>query len=187
MFNLMNTEARKLTKNEREVICCLLDNARIPDLHMAEKLKISTQAIGKIRKRLEDDKIIKGYSASIDLDRVGISSHAIALIKVKPELWQKGSESVKKKIDEMSNLTCLCRISRSDVCAVGMFVFKNNSELEDYFHEMQQDGSFEVVDLFQFSEKSIIKDDYTAYIKEHLRRSCRSDLCKLNHSIKLNS
>ena len=41
-----------LTKHEKEVLKLLLDDGKISDTSMAEKLNISTQAVGRIRKRL---------------------------------------------------------------------------------------------------------------------------------------
>ena len=43
-----------LTKNEKQTLKMLLDNGRISDVEMASKLKITTQAVGKIRKGLEE-------------------------------------------------------------------------------------------------------------------------------------
>jgi len=43
-----------LTKNEKEVLKLLLSNGKLSDTSIAEKLDISTQATGRIRKRLEE-------------------------------------------------------------------------------------------------------------------------------------
>ena len=52
------------TKNEKRVLSFLLDNAKTSDTIIASKLNISSQAVGKIRKHLEED-LIKKYSIQI--------------------------------------------------------------------------------------------------------------------------
>ena len=67
-----------LTKHEKEVLKLLLEDGKLSDTSMAEKLKISTQAIGRIRKRLEED-VIKKYSVELDTKMLGLN--LIAIIK----------------------------------------------------------------------------------------------------------
>ena len=51
----------QLTRNEKRVLKLLVDNAKLSDISMANKLNISGQAVGKIRHYLEQN-IIKKYT-----------------------------------------------------------------------------------------------------------------------------
>ena len=64
----------KLTKNEETVLRKILEHAKIPDLEIAKKMGLSQQAIFKIRHKLEQVGIIKGYMPIIDFKKIGIKS-----------------------------------------------------------------------------------------------------------------
>jgi len=61
-----------LTKNEKKVLKLLLDNAKLSDTYIAKKLNISSQAIGRIRKKLEEE-IINGYILDLDYSKININ------------------------------------------------------------------------------------------------------------------
>lgn len=62
-----------LTKNEKKVLKLLIDNAKLSDTSIANKLNISSQTVGTIRKKLEEE-IIKKYSIELDLEKLGLKS-----------------------------------------------------------------------------------------------------------------
>jgi DNA-binding Lrp family transcriptional regulator len=68
-----------LTKNEKAVLKLLIEDAKLSDISIANTLNISSQAIGRIRKRLEKD-VIKGYTVNLNSKSLGIN--IIALLKV---------------------------------------------------------------------------------------------------------
>jgi len=51
----------KLTANDKAVLKRILDLKKIPDSEIAKSMNLSPQAIFKIRSKLEDCGIIKGY------------------------------------------------------------------------------------------------------------------------------
>ena len=73
-----------LTKNEKKVLKLLIDDAKLSDTFIANKLNISSQAIGRIRKKLEED-IIKNYTLELDLSELGINSFFMCKVKLTPE------------------------------------------------------------------------------------------------------
>ncbi len=172
MFNLMDNRRRKLTKNEKEVICCLLDNARMHDVEIARKLRITTQAVGKIRKRLEKEGIIESYSARINYTSVGINVFAVAMIRASPRVWSNGIDAVRKKLGELANIVYICRVARTDISIIAVFGFKNLAELEDYFHNIQQDDVIGVTELFTFSARSLLKQNINGLVRYGLGK-CR--------------
>lgn len=66
----------RLTRNDKKVLKFLLENGRISDTDIAEKLRITKQAVGKIRSKLENNKLITSYSARIDYASLGVNVFA---------------------------------------------------------------------------------------------------------------
>ncbi len=71
-----------LTRNELIVLSALMADAKISDIEINSRLKISTQAVGKLRKKLED-KLISSYSLDLDLHAMGFNMLSVALLSVK--------------------------------------------------------------------------------------------------------
>ena len=67
----------------------LLENSRISDREIASKINISSQAVGKIRRKLEST-IIDSYSLDLDYYKLGIRIFAIAVAKLTREGMDKG-------------------------------------------------------------------------------------------------
>ncbi len=82
-----------LTKNEKKVLKLLIDNAKLSDTSIANKLNISSQAIGRIRKKLEEE-IIDGYTIELDLKKLGLNSLSLIDSHYKKE----SEEEIEKKL-----------------------------------------------------------------------------------------
>jgi DNA-binding Lrp family transcriptional regulator len=82
-----------LTKNEKKILKLLIDNAKLSDTSIAQKLNISSQAVGRIRKKLEEE-IIKKYSIELDLEKLGLKS--LSLIDI--HYNEKYEKEIKEKI-----------------------------------------------------------------------------------------
>ena len=82
----------KLTNNEKKTLKLLLQNGRATDTDISQDLKITKQAVGKIRKKLEETGIIRGYSPEVDYGKMGISTFAIAILKFKSKAWEDFGE-----------------------------------------------------------------------------------------------
>ena len=103
----------RLTKNDRFVLKCLIENGRVSDAEIARKLKITLQGVGKIRKKLENSGIIKGYSTTVDYQKLGINVFAVVTIKPEKLAWEKinNAGSMQNLMSEVHkntpNLMCL--------------------------------------------------------------------------------
>ena len=62
-----------LTRNDQEVLKTIIQSAKLPDTEIAKKMGLSPQAVFKIRHKLEDKGIIKGYQPILDLKKLGIN------------------------------------------------------------------------------------------------------------------
>jgi DNA-binding Lrp family transcriptional regulator len=81
-----NGEESKLQKNECHVLKHLVANARASDSSMAEKMGISTQAVGKIRRKLEEQRVILGYNVQLNPHYIGLEIFSYVLLSVPSEL-----------------------------------------------------------------------------------------------------
>ena len=72
----------KLNDNEKFVLSELLKDPKSNNTTLAKKLKITSQAIGKIRQKLVKNGVIKSQETIIDYNKLEMGLHAIALIKI---------------------------------------------------------------------------------------------------------
>lgn len=152
----------KFTKNEKEVLKLLLDNGRISDVEMAGKLKISTQAVGKIRKKLEDNRVIEGYSCHLNYEKLGLNVFVVALSNLKGQYWDdlgqiKGVEFIKN--NPASIFACM-PIS-SDTSVIALHAFRDNKEMDRYFHVARAKSHqyFDINQVYTVSTLNFLKND----------------------------
>lgn len=150
----------ELTRNERRVLEFLVENGRATDTELAERLNITSQAVGKIRKNLEAEGIIKGYSTTVDYEKIGIKVFAVALFKFIPEVWKSMKD---RDIDERirgPNIINFYRVPEGDVTHIVTYGFRSLDELDGYFHILQTERGHisEIRKLYVFSAKSLKKD-----------------------------
>jgi DNA-binding Lrp family transcriptional regulator len=124
-----------LTKHEKKVLALLLDNGRVPDVEMAAQLNISTQAVGKIRKKLEDKRVIEGYTCSVNFEKMGLHVFAVTLERLKGKYWDdlgevEGVEFIKNNPASIFS----CMPLGSDVSVINLHAFRDNKEMDRYFH-----------------------------------------------------
>ena len=150
----------KLTKNDRRVLKILIENGRIPDADIARSLNITPQAVGKIRRKLESNGIIKGYSTIVDYEKVGIHVLAIALFKFTQESRRMLRE---EDIDERikgPHIIDFYRVPEGDVTHIVTYGFRSLEELDHYFHILQTERGHisEIKKLYILSAKSLRKN-----------------------------
>lgn len=82
-----------LTKNEKKILKLLVDNAKLSDTAIGKQLGLTSQAVGRIRKKLEEE-IIKKYSIELDLEKLGLKSISLMELNYNKE----DEEEIKKGI-----------------------------------------------------------------------------------------
>lgn len=153
----------RLTKNEKLTLKFLIKNGRVPDADIARKLKITTQAIGKIRRKLEKLGIIKNYSAVIDYGMIGINTFALAILKLTMKCWEElGEMGIAKQILNSPHIINVYRIPEGSATHIGLYGFRNLEEMDRYFHIIQTSPSYnkyiEIQKIYIFSNHSLIKE-----------------------------
>lgn len=67
----------KLDRTDRAILSALLDNGRISNAHLAEKVGLSQSPCWQRVRRLEEAGVISGYTALVDQAKVGASEVVI--------------------------------------------------------------------------------------------------------------
>lgn len=164
----------KFTKNEKKVLTFLIENARVSDRTIAEKLKISSQAVGKIRKKLEVNLKIS-YSLNLDYSKLGIEIFSISLAKMTDEGLHMGELEIEKKLIEEPHVLTLYRVPNQNITHIMLYGFCNIRDLDNFFHsEKNKNEIFSFIEnqqLFTFSIHSQIKRNPLQLFKKIIERS----------------
>ena len=155
----------KLNKNEKFVLKELIDNGRASDSSIAKKLKISVQAVRKIRKKFEDNGIIKRYSAIIDYEKIGIKAFAIVQLKI----TEKG---LKTKMDLFNSQNSIgsFRLPETNITNIFIAGFGSLEELDDYFTKIKEKypGLIEIQKMNVFSNSGLMRNSPTELLKKRV-------------------
>jgi DNA-binding Lrp family transcriptional regulator len=71
-----------LNRKEKIMLNMLLRNGRTFNTHIAKRLKITSQVTGRMRRKLEKEGVIRGYSTKLDLQYLGVKTFALALFNM---------------------------------------------------------------------------------------------------------
>lgn len=158
----------RFTKNEKRVLTLLLDNAKITDSAISDKLKISSQAIGKIRKKLESS-VIDSYTVNLNYSKMGIKAFAITLSKLTSEGLDLGELELEKKLCSIPQIIQVYRLPHSYATHSILFGFEDLDSLDKFFHDKKNSQELfrllENKDLFSFSHHSLIKNNPSQLFK----------------------
>ncbi len=98
-----------LKKREQQVLFELLKDGRMPDKHIAQKIKTTQPTVTRIRQKLERVGYIKSYSCITDFKKVGISMLVVTMFKWADYSIEKEQDEAKKHIMHMPELLSLSR------------------------------------------------------------------------------
>ena len=150
-----------LTNNEKRALKLMLENPKISDSAMASVLRISSQAIGKIRKKLEKT-VIDSYSLNLNYESLGIKAFALGLSKITSEGKEIGYETIEQKLLDDPHVIQVFRMPHSTAQYAILYGFRDISELDFFFHSPHKKKEFhsfiETVELYSFSHNSFIKN-----------------------------
>jgi len=163
IFNVKKPDINfpKLTRNEQTVLKRIIGQAKIPDLEIANKMGLSQQAIFKIRHKLEQSGIIKGYMPIIDFKKIGIKTLVVLGIKFTRHVWEKYSEEqISERIRKIPQVIMAYRIPESGISHLLILGFMDVEQKDRYLMKLQTKYSkeIEIVHVYPFSVDRIIKE-----------------------------
>jgi len=149
-----------LTKNEKKVLKILLQNSRTTDSEIGTELKISSQAVGKIRRKLEST-IISGYGLNIDFSKLGIQTFAISVARLTMAGLDKGGLEVEQLLLENPHILHVYRLPKGSSTHILVYGFSDINEFDNFFSASRMRDELhkflEIQDLYTFSHNSLIK------------------------------
>jgi len=88
-------ERFELDEKDRKILRILVSNSRTPFSKIARELGLSEASIYVRIRKLEKMGILKGYTASIDLTKLGYSTRALIMLKLSPEKYREAISRIK--------------------------------------------------------------------------------------------
>jgi DNA-binding Lrp family transcriptional regulator len=157
----MNSSRKpKFSNHEKKVLAELILDGRLPCTKIGERLGISSQAVGRIITKLEGAGIIKGYSAIVDYEKLGIEVLGIAMFRFKSGSWTRLEEQDIMERVKGPHLLRFYRVTEGDVTHMVIYGFRSLKELDNYFHVLQTERGHisELKKLYILSITSVLKD-----------------------------
>lgn len=175
---------KKLTKNEKFVLKLLTEDPSSTNQDISEKLDLTPQGIGKIRKQLFEKKYIRTEELHLDYEKLGIDIHAIAMIKILPSVFKKFKNNELDKVLKPINAIRSYAIPETDITHIIIYAFRNIKEYEAYFRNILEEfgGYVEIKHTFVISSGSIIKSSAKLMFLDVLNRLINDDATKTNES-----
>ncbi len=157
-----SSEKMNLTRNEKKALKIMLENAKASDSYIASKLNISSQAVGKIRRKLENT-FIDSYTIKLNYEKLGIHTFALASAKPTHIGIEKGVKEIEQKLLDNPHILQVYRLQTAEAKYIILYAFHDIDELDRFFHISQQDKELhsliENKEIHTFSHTSIIKND----------------------------
>jgi DNA-binding Lrp family transcriptional regulator len=149
----------KLTNNEKTVLNELIINPKITNKELAERLRISVQGIGKIKKSLNNKGVINRFETILDYEKLGIKCFALTLVKIMPKAFRKHKKDI-KEIFSHPNIILLINVPQTAITNIILFGFRDVTEYSTFFRLLQSrlPGLIEIKDSYVFSNESFTKN-----------------------------
>lgn len=151
-----------LTRNERKILKMLLDNSRISDREISDQLRITSQAVGKIRRKLEDT-VIESYTMNLDCSKLNIRMFAMGVARLTNEGSEIGELEVERKLKQIPHVMNVYRVTSGKADYIILYGFRDLNELDCFFHCPEMKGRIHNLiknqDLFTFSNHGMIKNN----------------------------
>jgi DNA-binding Lrp family transcriptional regulator len=180
----------KLTKNDKEVLRQIIKHSKIYDSTIAEDIGISPQAVFKIRAKLEELGIIKGYTPIIDFKKIGIHVLALLVIRIKSDVWNDYSDKfVSESISKIPHIISAYRVADASASHILLLGFRDTSQKENYLSKMQTNyaNEIQIKEVYTFSVDKIITQNPIGLLNEIMGHEEFSEhelfpICKKNNS-----
>jgi DNA-binding Lrp family transcriptional regulator len=150
----MDKKTLQLDEMDKKILKSLLINPRKSSRQLSKEIKASHQTILSRLKNLEDTKIIQGYTALVDWDKLGYPIRAMVLVEC-GKLDHKSFDSVEKFLTSENAFIQFGALNgENDYFIIGQF--KSEREASEKAAELRSLLSKQV-DLKKFGYHSISK------------------------------
>jgi Lrp/AsnC family transcriptional regulator, leucine-responsive regulatory protein len=170
-MKLQDPNHPKLTNNDQEVLKSIISHAKIPDTDIAKKMGLSPQAVFKIRHKLEQSGIIKGYQPILDLKKLDINVMVFLIIKLTPEVWNQYSDTqISERIRQIPYVINAYRVLESKASHILLMGFRDLDQMDKYLAKIQTKFSneVEIKNIYPFSTEKVITQSHVGLLYEIL-------------------
>ncbi|MBU0460491.1 MAG: Lrp/AsnC family transcriptional regulator [Nanoarchaeota archaeon] len=160
-----------LTRNDQEVLKKIIQSAKLPDTEIAKQMGLSPQAVFKIRHKLENKGIIKGYQPILDLEKLGIKVMVMLIIKLTSEVWESHSdEQISQRIRQIPYVINAYRITEPKASHILIMGFRDLEQMDRYMAKIQTlfSREIEIIHIYPFSTKKVITESPIGLLYEIL-------------------
>lgn len=138
-----------LSKKEKSMLLDLLKDGRAFNTNIARKLKISSQVTGRIRRDLEKEGKIRGYSIYLNHDYLGIHTFVLTLFNI---------EGPNEDKIMSNNLISLYKVIANSITHIGLYAFKGLAESDQYFNSLiEHKEKIKIIGTYIFPIEGVIK------------------------------
>lgn len=134
-----------------KIIEILLEDGRIPMKELAQKVALSAPAVAERVKRLEEEKIIAGYKAVIDYEKLGKKINVLINVDMNVQRAEKFMEFIKTEDSIIE-----CHHVTGPYCKILKAKFEDIASLEKLIGKIQMFGNTETFIILSSVEKEHI-------------------------------
>ena len=161
-----------LTKNEKKVLKLLVDDARLSDTFIANELNITSQAIGRIRRKLEEE-IIKKYTLELDLSKLDLDLLIVGKVSIATEEPSIIKEA-EKKLKEIKQNIGIFKLIRGDNEYIFLSLYKDMNDLNNLINNERKTQKIapliKINEMYQIPLSNILKYSHTSVYQEYIDR-----------------
>ena len=123
----------------------------------------------KIRSKLEQLGIIKGYTPIIDFKKIGIHVLALLVVRLTSNVWNRYSdEMVSERISKIPYIIAAYRVADARASHILLIGFRDTQQKEHYLSQIQTKSTsdIELREVYTFSVDKIITQNPIGLLKE---------------------
>jgi DNA-binding Lrp family transcriptional regulator len=147
----------------------VIEHAKVPDSKIDKDIGISLRVVFKIRNKLKQLGIIKGYTPIIDFKRIGIWTLSLLIIRLKPDVWNRFPDDlVSERISKIPYIIAAYRVADAQASHVLLFGFRDTAQKEHFVSLVQTKyaNDIEIKSVYTFSVDKIITQNPIGLLNE---------------------
>jgi len=151
----------KLNKTDKLFLKYIIEQGRSSDSDVAKAIGITPQAVVKIRTKMDEKGITKGYRPKIDYKKVGINYIALAIVKFLPGAWEHYTDKdVSDKIKRHAYIIFAAKTPTANESHILLLGFKDAIQMSEHFTKIKTKLSkiLEIKNIYTFPIEDLIKD-----------------------------
>lgn len=144
-----------MDSTDYRIIELLLEDGRMPMKELSQKVALSAPAVAERVKRLEEERIITGYKAVVDYEKLGKKINVLINVGMNVQRNEKFMEFIKNEDSIIE-----CHHVTGPYCKILKARLENIASLEKLIGKIQMFGNTETFIILSSVEKEhIISDD----------------------------